>query len=49
MRTLPLPTGRAIPILGQGTWNMGEDPSARTRSEGPAMNGACDGVVSVVQ
>jgi len=29
MKTLPLPTGRAIPILGQGTWNMGEDPSAR--------------------
>ena len=29
MKTLPLPAGRTIPILGQGTWNMGEDPSAR--------------------
>ncbi|NIA52739.1 aldo/keto reductase [Massilia sp. TW-1] len=29
MKTLPLPSGRTIPILGQGTWNMGEDPSAR--------------------
>ena len=29
MKTLTLPTGRPISILGQGTWNMGEDPSAR--------------------
>jgi diketogulonate reductase-like aldo/keto reductase len=29
MKTLSLPSGRTIPILGQGTWNMGEDPSAR--------------------
>lgn len=29
MKQLTLPSGRTIPILGQGTWNMGEDPSAR--------------------
>jgi diketogulonate reductase-like aldo/keto reductase len=29
MKQLPLPSGRTVPILGQGTWNMGEDPSAR--------------------
>jgi diketogulonate reductase-like aldo/keto reductase len=29
MKRLALPSGRTIPILGQGTWNMGEDPSAR--------------------
>ncbi len=29
MKHLTLPTGRTIPILGQGTWNMGEDPSLR--------------------
>jgi diketogulonate reductase-like aldo/keto reductase len=29
MRTLPLPSGRPIPVLGQGTWLMGEDPSKR--------------------
>ena len=29
MTHLPLPSGRTIPILGQGTWNMGEDPAAR--------------------
>lgn len=28
MKTTLLPSGRAVPVLGQGTWNMGEDPSA---------------------
>jgi diketogulonate reductase-like aldo/keto reductase len=27
--TLPLPSGRPIPVLGQGTWLMGEDPAKR--------------------
>lgn len=27
--TTPLPSGRPIPVLGQGTWKMGEDPSRR--------------------
>lgn len=29
MKRLSLPSGHAIPVLGQGTWNMGEDASAR--------------------
>lgn len=29
VRTTPLPSGRAIPVLGQGTWRMGEDPTRR--------------------
>ena len=29
IKTLPLPTGRTIPVLGQGTWQMGEDPDKR--------------------
>jgi diketogulonate reductase-like aldo/keto reductase len=29
MKALLLPSGNRIPVLGQGTWNMGEDPSAR--------------------
>jgi diketogulonate reductase-like aldo/keto reductase len=29
VRTTPLPSGRAMPVLGQGTWRMGEDPSSR--------------------
>ena len=29
MKTLPLPSGRKIPILGQGTWRMAENPAKR--------------------
>ena len=29
IRTLSLPTGREIPVLGQGTWRIGEDPAKR--------------------
>ena len=29
MNALLLPSGSRIPVLGQGTWNMGEDPAAR--------------------
>lgn len=29
MKHVTLPSGRTLPILGQGTWNMGEDPAAR--------------------
>jgi diketogulonate reductase-like aldo/keto reductase len=36
IRTLRLPSGRAIPVLGQGTWRMGEEPSRR-RSEIDAL------------
>ncbi len=31
MRTLTMPGGRSIAVLGQGTWNMGEDRSERAR------------------
>ena len=29
MKQLSLPSGRGMPVLGQGTWYMGEDPGAR--------------------
>lgn len=29
MQRLSLPSGHTIPVLGQGTWNMGEDRAAR--------------------
>jgi diketogulonate reductase-like aldo/keto reductase len=29
VRMIPLPTGEAIPVLGQGTWHIGEDPPRR--------------------
>jgi diketogulonate reductase-like aldo/keto reductase len=31
IRTVALPSGEAIPVLGQGTWNMGEDGARRAR------------------
>ena len=31
MKRVPLPCGETVPVLGQGTWNLGEDP--RLRSE----------------
>ncbi len=36
MRELSMPFGRSIPVLGQGTWNMGEDP-ARAAAEADAL------------
>ena len=29
MRTTKLPSGEEVPVLGQGTWGMGEDPNSR--------------------
>ena len=31
MRTVALPDGKRVPLLGQGTWRMGESKSARAR------------------
>src|SRR5438128_1364211 len=36
MRTLSLPSGRPIPVLGQGTWEMGED-RAEKKAEAAAL------------
>src|SRR5262249_20132416 len=29
IKSLPLPSRKAIPVLGQGTWHMGEKPALR--------------------
>jgi aryl-alcohol dehydrogenase-like predicted oxidoreductase len=29
MRTTALPSGETVPVLGQGSWNMGGDPAKR--------------------
>ena len=29
MKTIALPAGERVSALGQGTWNMGDDPAAR--------------------
>jgi diketogulonate reductase-like aldo/keto reductase len=44
MKTLLLPSGRAMPVLGQGTWNMGENPDARQREIGALQLGVELGV-----
>ena len=41
VRTTPLPSGRPIPLLGQGTWRMGED-TARRKSEVAALRYGLD-------
>jgi diketogulonate reductase-like aldo/keto reductase len=30
IRTTWLPSGETVPVLGQGTWGMAEDPRRRT-------------------
>jgi diketogulonate reductase-like aldo/keto reductase len=47
MRSLPLPSGRPIPVLGQGTWGMGEDP-ARKRQEADALRLGMDLGVTLI-
>ncbi|WP_018260225.1 aldo/keto reductase [Methylobacterium sp. WSM2598] len=41
MRALALRTGTLIPVLGQGTWRMGEAPAAR-RAEAEALRAGID-------
>ena len=36
MRTVQLASGQSLPVMGQGTWRMGEDP-ARREQEGAAI------------
>ena len=31
MRTVAFPDGKRVPLLGQGTWRMGESKSARAK------------------
>ena len=31
IRTTTLPSGEAVPVLGQGTWKMGEDSAPPRR------------------
>lgn len=31
MKTLRMPSGRQVPVLGQGTWHMGEQPARRSQ------------------
>ncbi len=39
MRTITLPDGRAVPVLGQGTWRMGEKSSLREKEVAALRHG----------
>jgi diketogulonate reductase-like aldo/keto reductase len=47
MRTTKLPSGQAVPVLGQGTWGMGESPGSRA-SEIEALRFGIDAGMSVI-
>jgi diketogulonate reductase-like aldo/keto reductase len=47
MRTTLLPSGEAVPVLGQGTWGMGETPDER-RSEIDALQAGLDLGMSLI-
>ncbi|MES2758471.1 MAG: aldo/keto reductase [Pseudomonadota bacterium] len=47
MRTTKLPSGEAVPVLGQGTWNMGESPDNRA-SEIEALRFGIDAGMKVI-
>jgi diketogulonate reductase-like aldo/keto reductase len=47
MRTTPLPDGTHVPVLGQGTWMMGDDP-ARREAEIAALREGIDRGMTLV-
>ncbi|WP_426176803.1 aldo/keto reductase [Massilia sp. TWR1-2-2] len=47
MRTTNLPSGQAVPVLGQGTWGMGDSPDSRA-SEIEALRYGIDAGMSVI-
>lgn len=47
MNTVLLPSGRPMPVLGQGTWYMGEDPAAK-RAEVAALRLGMDLGLSLI-
>ena len=47
MRTIRLPGGARVPVLGQGTWGMGEDP-ARRAAETTALRSGIDLGLTVI-
>lgn len=47
MRVTSLPSGETIPVLGQGTWHMGEDP-ARKKEEVSSLRSGLDLGMTVI-
>jgi diketogulonate reductase-like aldo/keto reductase len=47
MKTVRLPSGESVPALGQGTWNMGEDPSLRAQEIDSLRSGIDSGLTLI--
>ncbi|MDW8315320.1 MAG: aldo/keto reductase [Rhodovarius sp.] len=47
MPMIPWPDGRSVPVLGQGTWRMGEDP-ARRQEEVRALQAGIDAGLTLI-
>ena len=47
MRTLKLPDGETIPVLGQGTWGMGESPGRRATEVAALRHGLALGLTLI--
>jgi diketogulonate reductase-like aldo/keto reductase len=47
MRTTKLPSGEAVPVLGQGTWGMGEDPGRRQEEIAALQSGLDSGMTLI--
>jgi diketogulonate reductase-like aldo/keto reductase len=45
--TLRLPSGEPIPVLGQGTWHLGEDPAAQRREIAALRRGVDRGITLI--
>ncbi|MBE9375926.1 aldo/keto reductase [Saccharopolyspora sp. HNM0983] len=47
MRELTMPDGDGLPVLGQGTWGMGEDPGRRESEVGALQHGLDRGLALI--
>ena len=47
MRTLKLPDGETVPVLGQGTWGMGESPGRRAAEVAALRHGLALGLTLI--
>ena len=47
MKTTTLPCGESVPALGQGTWNIGDDPAARKEEVATIQHGIALGLTLI--
>jgi aldehyde reductase len=47
MKTTPLPCGTQVPTLGQGTWNIGDDPALRQEEIATIQHGIALGLTLI--